>query len=667
MRAFLPATLLLSSAFWTGNFQAPLWPEAVLFGHLLLIAVVVLLPGSWRDPLSLGNRARWLLLAATIWIVVGVLWSPVRRAGWLAMWLWPAFLMLPASVARCWDSPLRRRLGLQSVAVVMLSVGAVSLWFWVQGESARAALPLGHHNLLAIWLLTLLPLLFPLFLTWDKSILSLAGLVVGLSLVAIIASGSLAAMTAMGVLLLVFLIQVALTQEKRLSKKLVLLLCIAGISLLAVGISQSERFQALWAGNDSSLLARASIWQGAWQGSLERPWGWGVGASAWTLSRFVPPSPGVLPAGEVIADIHNLPLTILYETGWPGLLLAVSLLVILCHRLIHHPGPGKSRRRAGLFSLLGFGVASLGGVTLSVLAIPIALAIAVGSALPPPTRPRSFEERPSRWPHLCVGLLILCMIVPLDVAAIRYSQAIEQDAIAEQRSAVQAALDLDATFPLYTAQLSLLDEMLAAETNETLSSEVRARSWKATQGAPSVGPLWLLAGISGQDGGEPWSRDALLQTCAVDPLSAMAPFLLAVGEPLEDQSVEWAARALLAEPRLLAALEWRQRPETLSKAVDLLADHPDIDAGWRQRLVDSYDRLLHESSEELIDVRQLALSMDSEASTSMSLHAFRRPPWPTVLVAVEVDGSVLRWLDLVSLSGLRETDPRLFSDGCSLG
>lgn len=670
--AVLPALLLLGTALWTGTFQAPLFPWRVLVGHGALALFVAWMTRTGPHSLvalDWGGRAAALLLG---WLVVGVILSPVPRAGLLPILLLPMFLLLPRAVANCWRRLWQRRLGLWAVALVSAVVASISLWHWAVGNSERAALPLGHHNLLALWLVTLLPLLLSALAKgpgWSGFLALTAALP---AVLALLASGSLSGLLGCLACLLGMVLGRLRGGKGSASPRWGLRRWGAvglsfGIAVSLLLLLQGERLQGLASGDDSSWAARSAYWQGAWGGSVERPWGWGAGSTAWTLSRTMPVGPGVLPPGDVVADVHSLPLALLYELGWPGLLLVGWLVARLWRYLWRHLKDGGEdglRSRPALLSLLAFGVAALAGAPLSVMAMPTVLAVAVGSGLQPTERAR--WRWIQAWPIAVFGLFIL----PLDLAAVHYSRAIDGPTFDIQRRALVRAMALDPRMPLYRAQLAILDgygEGQESSTPPKVPGTDPEAYLEAAEQAFAVAPLWLLAGAEGQGARMPWSERALLQACDLDPLSAMAPFLLAVGEPLQERSAPWGARALAAEPRLLAATAWRQRPATLAAAVALLVRHPSLDAGWRLRLQSSHDRILQTFDASPGEIGQLALAMDGNEATSLSLYAFRRRPWPADLVVVELDASILQGQDLVPLVRLRSTAPSLFAEQCLLG
>jgi hypothetical protein len=160
MLPFLPALLAALSAVWCGTFSGGAsWAGGAVAAALPLVLLVATGSGSGDgfDPLRLGRAGR--LLPAALWIaVVASAWaSPVPRAGRFALILLPAYLALPGAVARCWSTETARRIGLRALSGVVGGVALLSLAGIVVLHTGRASLPLGHHNLLAAWLVILLP------------------------------------------------------------------------------------------------------------------------------------------------------------------------------------------------------------------------------------------------------------------------------------------------------------------------------------------------------------------------------------------------------------------------------------------------------------------------------------------------------------------------------
>src|SRR4029079_9600610 len=112
---------------------------------------------------------------------------------------------------------------------------------------------------------------------------------------------------------------------------------------------------------------------------------------------------------------------------------------------------------------------------------------------------------------------------------------------------------------------------------------------------------------------------------------ALPPFFLALGTPRAPTAPRLAARALLADPLLLAAVDWERSPGLLDAALVVAEEWPGIDAGYRAALVRQDASLLTGGP-----VGRLSVDADSVPATAMSLYAFRRLPWPATLATVPV-------------------------------
>src|SRR6185503_20674446 len=78
---------------------------------------------------------------------------------------------------------------------------------------------------------------------------------------------------------------------------------------------------------------------------------------------------------------------------------------------------------------------------------------------------------------------------------------------------------------------------------------------------------------------------ALRRACDLDPLGALAPFRLMTLARGEHQAAVAGARALLAEPRLAAALEWEGRDALYRGAIDEIRGWPGVASNWRFKTV----------------------------------------------------------------------------------
>ncbi|MCB1036291.1 MAG: O-antigen ligase family protein, partial [Acidobacteria bacterium] len=377
-------------AFWCGTFHggSGAWAATAACASILALAGIV---GRTLHPLSGGGSESWLLGASVVVLLASWWTSPVPRAGLSALLLLPAFLLLPSALAAAWQSEAARRRGLSALSLTVFGASVWALADRYLAGSPRAAMPLGHHNLLAVWLVTLLPMA-ALGARGRGPARALAAAAALAGTAALIATGSWAG----GVALALEIAVAAVVLEPRLRRWRWL----GGATVfLALAVLVSlPRLRGLLEGSDTSWSAREAYLSAGWRGFLERPLlGWGPGSTPWTLAEFLEPLPGIHPSGELVGDLHNLPLQLLYELGASGGALFLISFVLLLAR-----STSEARDRplavAAKLGWLGFGVASLGGAPLSVLALPMALAVVLGAwqaALPGPGFPRTPRVR--RW------------------------------------------------------------------------------------------------------------------------------------------------------------------------------------------------------------------------------------------------------------------------------
>jgi hypothetical protein len=184
----------------------------------------------------------------------------------------------------------------------------------------------------------------------------------------------------------------------------------------------------------------------------------------------------------------------------------------------------------------------------------------------------------------------------------------------------------------------------------------------AAERAPGVAALWLAAGLLGDDAGAPWAERALRRACDLDPLGALAPFRLATRAEGDATSAVSGARALLAEPWLAAATEWRHRDSLYAATVDRIERWPGVDPRWRRDLVAALRSL---PPVRAARTRPLHLELDGDAQSSLSLFVFRRLPWRLELGAVDLDVERLRRLQVGSAARRTDTEPWAFpKNGC---
>ena len=656
MRPLLPAGLLALFAGWVGSFYYGASASAVLVAHALLLALAA---WAWRgwDPLRLGRGAR--ALPALLWtlMLLAQRASPVPRAGWVAVALLPALLVLPAALARSLAERSERRLALLAIVGVGGAIAAVALVAMAWQRSQRAAQPLGQALILAEVLAPLLPLCVVAVelpaARAQRGERWLAVLATVLVIGALLATRSFAATA--GATLGLFL---ALPRGHR---RWALPLLLLGVALL------TPRLLRVWRGEDSSVLARLAYAEAGLQGVESRPLlGWGPGSTAWTLSPLVHPIPGENQPGEVISDLHALPLQLAYELGPAAMLVAAALvLAFLRARRRERAGAedpeAEAIARGGLAGVVAGVTTLLPGPTLGTLAPWLALAVAAGVALgvggagagetalgSPATAHGSWRlAARAGWLYAAVALLLL---LPLDAAHVCYDLARRAPPLRAHELLLLAS-QLDPELPLYHARLGWQAPTAAARQRELE---------RAATGAPGVAALQLAAGWAGAVANDRGADRWLRRACAGDPLAGMAPFLLAMREPSPLLAARLGGRALLTDPPLLAALDWEARPELRQAALREAKTWPGVDAGFREALAREGESMTADGP-----FATLRVTTDEVPATAMSIYAFRRLPWPTTLASVVVRTEASRLMKLMPASMLRTSARSAFPSDCA--
>lgn len=595
MTGLLPPLVLALFAAWCGTFAGSASAPGSTVGAAVLLGMATLAP--WRDPLRLG---RFAFLLPAVWGVAALsAWrSPVPRASWMALLLLPAFLLLPGAVARFWN-----RLSSRGITVLVLGVSLWALIDYQVRDLPRVSMPLGQHNLLASWLVIVLPL--ALISVREAGVWKWLGLASGLlAVVTILATQSLAgnlALAAEGLIGTVWIVR----KRRSWAWALVPLLLVATL------YSQRARIASIIAGQDLSMQGRAVYYEGGMEGFRERPLlGWGPGSAAWTAALFFDPVPGASPVGESVGELHSLPLHLAYELGAVGLITAFALGGVFFWRRISE---ADGERFAGLVGLCGAAVASLGSAALAVTALPVAVAVAAGAALGKATRPSS------RWPVVVYALAATLGLAPLEAARWAWD-----------RQDLDTAIRLDPRFPLYRMRQGLLER----QPELALS---------AARDAPGVATLWTVAGILGND--RPWGPEALERACSLDPFNPFPPFYR-MTRTSGGEAARHGAHALLAEPRMAAATFWESHPGLLDSSEEAMRRWPEVDPGWKEELVRRFP------SERTGPIVELGLEIDVEEPLALSLHTFRRRPMPAQWPLVQVRQLSLKSLDLPAATTL---------------
>ena len=684
----VPALLAALYAGWCGNLLGGATAAGSATALAALLLVLVAFAGSLRDPLRLGSAWGWAPLGLWIAVAASSWRSPVPRAGLAAVLLLPAYLWLPAAFARCWSAEAARRLGARALAAAVALLAAWSLAAdHLQVVAAGAIAPLGHRPVLAAWMATMLPLaLLPLGeRTWRwrwlgaaAGVLAVAAVVAGRSqpIAADVPGRSLAGGAALAceALLAVWWLS---RRGRRTSRRMIGALTVAGVTLAAF---QLQRVLLVVARQDPSALARAVYVRAGWQGWRERPWlGWGPGSVPWTAAWFLAPLPGINPWGEAVGELHSLPVHLAYETGALGLAGAAATGgAFVLRRLRERRSAADSAwLAAGCIGLAGAGVASLGTAALAILALPLVLAVAAGAALaggapgaatPSPAAPARATALRLSGPACVYGVAAVLGLLAPELARWHYDRAVAASQAGRPRAAVSelgAAIRLDQAFPLYRMRLALLEGPAAAAdaaaADAAADAAPAALALSAARDGRGVGLLWLVAGILGRADGQVWARAAFEEGCVLDPLSPYPPFYLMVSAPGAAAAPRLGARALMAEPRLMAATFWEGREPLFRRAIEEVRAWPGIDAGWKLALL----RAAPAPAARRGAVVRLALAIDHASYTqSTSLHLFRRLPWPTVWPLVALRQGLAASFALPPATSLRSGSIVAFDKGC---
>ena len=727
--ALLVASALAVMVFRAGTFHHGAEATSQVTAAVLLLAFAWVGRTAFRDPLALATvRARWwAALPAALWLSVTASWllSPVGRAGEsIVIFLLPA-AWAAAGMGHLLGRPVARRGALAGCAAVAVSAAAWALIQQPLHDQGRAALPIGHHNQLALVLVALLPpaLLGAWRLPWpggSRARWTAAAIVGSILIWTLSATGSMS-----GLLALALQVGAAAAWTlwrtgagKWLVRVGALLVLVAALTLTVSWVGSPlevpgpvQRLGAVLRLEDPSLLSRRTYAAAAKDGFAERPiLGWGPGSSNWTLARHWRPAPGVHPPGEVITDAHSLLAQAPYELGAIGSLLLLAVTVRYGQRrlveLVRSPAPrgdpaavdlpaGRSGRprsegrvddpellAAAMLGLLGTGVCLMFGVFAGVVAVPAALILNLGFAAAARGAGIRTDGLPASWPWPRVRIVVFVWLAAALAwslerawAARSYEHAIDaaragigaagssdgavtealDGALSEQAMVhLRAAVAADPRFPLYRARLD---------------------PWAAAGAADGLAPLWLLAGIA-ESGDAERRREALERACDLDPLSALAPFELMrlereAGAGASDARVaDRAARAILAEPLLLAAVVFEGDPDLRSEVHRGIQAWPGLPPGWSESFEELWLGLDWSNGVEGPPRDVLSIDADGRAAVSFSLFAFRRPPWPLSIGAVPLRSHRLEAIaahDLPAATRLPQTAPDPFWIGrCGL-
>jgi hypothetical protein len=240
----------------------------------------------------------------------------------------------------------------------------------------------------------------------------------------------------------------------------------------------------------------------------------------------------------------------------------------------------------------------------------------------------------------------LALLAPLEMGRFHYDRAVAASDPRQARSHLERAVAWDPSFPLYRFRLALL---LSPADRRAAARE----AYSAARLGQAVPLLWTAAGALGASAGRPWARDAFHAACWNAPDQPLPYFYLMALDPDDHRAPLYGARALLAEPRLAAAVFWRRAPHLFAQSQAEALALPGLDPGWRQAFA---QRAAAQGTPDAAEGERqyLELSLDHSASESVSLFVFRRRPWPMRWPLVELDASESGRWDLGPAPGLAD-------------
>jgi hypothetical protein len=202
-----------------------------------------------------------------------------------------------------------------AMALTATLAALIGLGGWLMGATPRVTAPFGLHHYAAGFLLLHLPITWTLARR-ESSYRRLWIAALLLQAAAIAATRSIAAAGVRGLMLL-------WTQRRR---PVALVAILAALAAVAVLVPRTH--ELLTRGEDPSLSTenRLRYLQTGVAMLKARPLGWGLGSVPLVSAPFRPQTPDMMPEGEVLPHVHNLPLHLTLETGIFGMIAAAWFL-----------------------------------------------------------------------------------------------------------------------------------------------------------------------------------------------------------------------------------------------------------------------------------------------------------------------------------------------------
>ena len=353
---------------------------------LVMVAcgLIWLLWSLCTPPVRVETPSSWLLVIVGI-AILATGFSPVPVAAVKGLLKLLSYLGVYALVLKLlrqqpawWDRLVAGLLGgglLSSVlALRQLYASTEDLATWADPNSISAGTiriygPLGNPNLLAGYLLPLLPLATVALIRWSgvgSRLFAAITLVLASTATTLTYSrgGWLGMVAALAVLLLLLLLRSTRRWPLFWRRLLPLAVLLAGAMLLAVAAVKLEpirtRITSLLAGRgDSSNNFRINVWLAAIEMVQDRPWlGIGPGNNAFNsiYPLYQQPKFNALSA-------YSVPLEILVETGFPGLIASLGLLISSMGRGLESLSADAPMALAGLGCLAAMAGLLVQGIT----------------------------------------------------------------------------------------------------------------------------------------------------------------------------------------------------------------------------------------------------------------------------------------------------------------
>ncbi len=370
------------------------------------------------------------LLVGVIWLFLTALLAQDRRIS-LEM-LWPfllhilAFYMLVDLMRRGWASHFQAALLAVALTIIAISIVELALWFFSWDGagffpplSPKLDLALGITTIQGNYIAVLLPLILVgvLLARHNYIRLALAATAFLLFLIEILTfsrGGLLGAFVAGGLLFAFGVLRWQRRTGRRLFQPWIIL---TGMLLAVVGASLLIVVWTATGVRSDSDEGRLDIWRSAIEMTRDHPLnGIGPGLFGRTLREYRDPDL----AQDKVVSAHNLPLHVLAETGIPGFLILIWLLVYLGRVWWAAWSRAERDRRLWLEGVLAafvaYSVHSLVDVfPLTSSVLPLLLLAAYTVPARPPA-PAAIRAPRLAWGFLGALLLAFALILWLDLA-----------------------------------------------------------------------------------------------------------------------------------------------------------------------------------------------------------------------------------------------------------